>query len=72
MAREDRGYNKTDLKSNDSYHLVTRKSCIHRLEKNYLLQYTEQYQRKIQLTPDNSNLQKNCKENYKEMKIASS
>ena len=84
MVREDRGYNKTDPKSNNliilkrmlqSYHLVVRKSCIHRLEKNYLSQYTEQYQRKIQSTPDNSNLQKTYKENYKdykEMKIASS
>ena len=57
--------NKTDQKS-------MRKSCIHRLEKIYLLQYTEQYQRKIQSTPDNSNLQKNYKENYKQMKIAPS
>ena len=56
-----------------SYHLVIRMSCIHRLEKkNYLLQYTEQYQRKIQSTPDNSNPQNNYKENCKEMKIASS
>lgn len=57
--------NKTDQKS-------IRKSCIHRLEKIYLLQYTEQYQREIQSTPDNSNVQKNYKENYKQMKIASS
>ena len=41
-------------------------------KKIYLLQYTEQYQRKVQSTPDNSNLQKNYKENYKQMKIASS
>ena len=42
VAREDRGYNKTDQKSNNliilkrmlwSYHLVIRKSCIHRLGK---------------------------------------
>jgi len=82
MAREDRGYNKTDQKSNNliilkrmlqSYHLVIRKSCHDsQTRKNYLLQYTEQYQRKIQSTPDNSNLQKTYKENYKEMKIASS
>ena len=72
MAREDRGYNKTDLKSMIVITWSHAKVVFTDSKKNYLLQYTEQYQRKIQLTLDNSNLQKNCKENYKEMKIASS